>query len=53
VRAAFFAAALRSALERLLADERAWRAKAFGDAAECPSWRSALVAARDRLAEGA
>jgi hypothetical protein len=52
VRAAFFAAADRWAAVRVRADARACRDRAAGDAAERPSRASALVAARERLADG-
>jgi len=51
VRAAFFAAADRCVADRRRALERTCFASAPGDAAECPSRRSALLTARDRRAD--
>jgi hypothetical protein len=53
VRAAFFAAAERWALVRLLAAERACLESAFFEAADRPSRLSAFVIARDRVRDGA
>src|SRR3954447_14037787 len=51
VRAAFFAAAERSALVRFRAADRAWRERAFFDAVRRLSFFSAFFAARARRLE--